>query len=164
MYVRMGCNMTWTEVALLLRVVRMVKRPSPTEMASRPPWKFSCLVRWRPLAPEKQSQVSVWSSRDLSPQYLNIFIFHEGSILLFINSSIKEDILPLTDENLNSKAIKHTFVQLNTQGFWCHSLTWSGISSSLWWLMLVNFNNILLYSWHYRVSLLKLWLFLLHFS
>ena len=47
----MGCSMTCTEVALLLRVVRMVKRPSPTEMASRPPWKFSCLVRWSPLAP-----------------------------------------------------------------------------------------------------------------
>lgn len=30
----------------------MVKRPSPTDMASRPPWKFSCLVRWRPLAPD----------------------------------------------------------------------------------------------------------------
>ena len=52
----MGCSMTCTEVALLLRVVRMVKRPSPTEMASSPPWKFSCLVRCRPLAPRQQKK------------------------------------------------------------------------------------------------------------
>lgn len=57
MYVRMGCSMTWTEEAFLLRVVRMVKSPSPTDIASRPPWKFSCLVRWSPLAPEGQHTV-----------------------------------------------------------------------------------------------------------
>ena len=57
MYVKIGCSIMWTVEAFLLRVVSMVNNPSPTDMASNPPWKFSCLVRCNPLAPSLNKEI-----------------------------------------------------------------------------------------------------------
>lgn len=55
----------------------------------------------------------------------------------FGSLNVTFDILLITNENLNSSQIKiHSYSIQYTQVFCCFSLTWSGVTSGSWWLML----------------------------